>query len=318
MPYHPKMTPTADVVRTYRASHPIPYKPNSNYLKELVQLAASLAAVNASDEEFFDLEPPSTKTFVYVYLDTRKPGRYKFILPSGKLVQFGHRPFYVGKGVRRRMLGHLTEAAKPEIKNYKVGTIRAIWRAGLEPKIVVTSSRVSDNLAKALEIDLIAGLGLARDGGCLTNLSLGGEGPVGFIPTKEQRARMSAAGKGRPKTPEHNRKNSEANRGRPKTGKHAKGHRKTAEECRKNSEAQQRNNAIRNALPDIECDVCGKTGRLLLNHFTNCRGPKFKSVDDPRMRPENRNKLPSVRCPHCDTECRGPKFIEHFGNCSHK
>lgn len=316
-----KHTPYVRLIEEYRRNY-LPYmhlKDLSEIRRRLFDLAASLAMVNKTDEDIpFDLVPPEARNYVYMFADPRKPkGDYRYVCPSGKRIRSDYPIFYVGKGKDNRALEHYKEARSDPSKwrnRFKCRVFRKIWEAGLEPVLMITPSRASNNLARALEIDLIAGIGRKAEGGPLTNVAIGGEGPTGQRLSLAQRARLSAVRKGVPKTAEHNRKNSEANKGRPKTGRGAKGHHKTSAHNRKNSEAQQRNAARIAALPDIECDVCSKRGRLLLGHFTNCRGPKFRDVPDKR----SRSSLPSVFCPHCNTECRGPKFIEHFGNCPHK
>jgi hypothetical protein len=50
-------------------------------------------------------------SYVYLYLDPRKPGHYIFILNGFKL-EFDYEPFYVGKGTNNRWLFHVTEALK--------------------------------------------------------------------------------------------------------------------------------------------------------------------------------------------------------------
>lgn len=48
------------------------------------------------------------KFYVYVYLDPRKPGKYKY----GEY-EFDYEPFYVGKGTGRRIRNHF----KPSVLN---------------------------------------------------------------------------------------------------------------------------------------------------------------------------------------------------------
>lgn len=336
MSYKTRRSPIVAVIQAYLEKHPRPYKPSKHHRRELVSLASEFAALSANEDVVWTLDPPDPTTYVYLYLDTRYPGRYRYVCPSGKTLVTEYPVFYVGKGVRSRMKSHLKAANDLRLTSHKLRTIRAIRRTtGADPIVLVTGSIASDNLAKALEVDLILGIGRADQGlGPLTNKTDGGDGNLGWEPSaktrarmnakaakrrgkklsKEHRAKLRAAASHAPKSAEHNRKNSEANKGRPKTGLAAKGHRKTEEHNRKNREAQQRNAERIAVLPDIECDICGKKGRLLLGHFTNCRGPKFRDVPDQR----SRSSLPSVFCPHCNAECRGPKFIEHFGNCQHK
>jgi len=60
--------------------------------------------------------------YVYVYLDPRKPGKYKY----GEY-EFDYEPFYVGKGKGFRFKRHLTEYQLIHDKNnLKVNKIRKI------------------------------------------------------------------------------------------------------------------------------------------------------------------------------------------------
>lgn len=325
-----RMAPLVQMIATYKERH-AKTKPVSDAVarKRLRALAVELATLRANE-----IDGEDHYVYVYAYLDPRTKGRYEYTLPSGKVVRFKHEPFYIGKGKDLRSRAHLKASllSKGGRNAFKITLINKLLKLDLEPIIVVTGSRASDVMAQALEIDLIAGIGRRnKDEGPLTNLTDGGDGNAGYKmsdaskakvraaklgkkASPETRAKMSAAASGRVLTDEWRANMSAARIGKAATGQYAKGHTKSTEECAKNSAAQQRNNAVREALPDIKCNVCGHKGRLLLSHFTNCRGKKFKDVPDSRKRPD----LPSVFCPHCNHECRGPSFIEHFGNCPHK
>ena len=84
-------------------------------------------------------------SYVYVYLDTRKPG--KFIYYD---LEFDYEPFYVGKGRNNRYKEHLNE--KRIVNKHKSGKINNIIKDDLLPGIVFISESVSDDVAKSIEI----------------------------------------------------------------------------------------------------------------------------------------------------------------------
>jgi len=170
----------ASLIRSYTETLS-PFCPNPNYRRNLDRLAEKLQKLCSRltlDDKFY----------CYVYLDPRYPGNYEYVLPSGKVVKFKHRPFYVGKGcsgTRDRAYSHLKEASVTARSNPKLNTIRKITRLALQPIIKITHTRESEALALALEIDLIAGIG-RKDvgGGPLTNLTNGGDGGSGVVRTE--------------------------------------------------------------------------------------------------------------------------------------
>ena len=131
--------------------------------------------------------------YCYVYLDPRHPGDYKYVLPSGKIVKFKFRPFYVGKGKGNRAYAHLGCA----LRGYRTNKIKAIRKAGLEPLVLVTTKLFTEAIALAGEIDLISGIGRLDIGtGPLTNLTDGGEGLAGVIKSDESLKKQVASRKG--------------------------------------------------------------------------------------------------------------------------
>lgn len=55
------------------------------------------------------LEDKRFYVYVYIYLDPRKQGNYKY-----ENYFFDYEPFYVGKGCKNRLYAHLKEAEKYE------------------------------------------------------------------------------------------------------------------------------------------------------------------------------------------------------------
>jgi NUMOD3 motif len=169
------------------------------------------------------------------------------------------RPFYVGKGRRRRAQWHIKENHGPNAQ--KKSLIQAIRAEGREPLIVYLYTCLNEQEAFNLEVLEILCYG-RKPSGWLTNMNNGGAGQSGFKPTKvtrakiaramcgpknhffgrrhsaislakigavnrgkrlgrEWRAKLSAALKGRPKSPAYRRKISAALKGKGFTPEHA-------------------------------------------------------------------------------------------------
>ena len=136
-----------------------------------------------------------TDFYVYALLDPRKPGTYKY----GKW-KFTHEPFYIGKGFGRRAETHLRagdqRAYEKHVRsNHKVNKIRKMQREGHEPIIRYAKTKLDEATAFTYEIQLIAKIGLKRDGGPLTNATAGGEGVSGYVGDELHRKRKSQAAK---------------------------------------------------------------------------------------------------------------------------
>lgn len=118
---------------------------------------------------------PENKFYVYVYLDTRKPGKYQY----GEYC-FDYEPFYVGKGWGRRYRQHLTEAKnynknKKYYNNYKVRKInKIILETGNEPLIIKIKENLLEDESLILEKELIKIIN--KNNKVLTNLNDGGMG----------------------------------------------------------------------------------------------------------------------------------------------
>jgi len=116
-------------------------------------------------------------SYVYIYLDTRKPGN--FIYDD---LCFKFEPFYVGKGKNNRAYDHLYE--NKHYNNFKFGKIKKIVNSNLELKIVFVYKNLSDDEAQEKEIEVIKKIGRWPIGP-LTNLTNGGDGSSGYIRSKE-------------------------------------------------------------------------------------------------------------------------------------
>lgn len=116
--------------------------------------------------------------YVYVYLDTRKPGEYIYGDYS-----FEYEPIYVGKGKGSRSIRHL----KGDNHNIiKINKINKIIREGFEPKIIKVVEDVTNEEALNKEIELIKLIGrYCKEEGPLTNVKPGGEDSIGYKHTND-------------------------------------------------------------------------------------------------------------------------------------
>jgi DNA invertase Pin-like site-specific DNA recombinase len=104
-------------------------------------------------------------------------------------------PFYVGKGKNNRYAHHFT--TKKDNNKHKKNTIDKIVKLGEKVivKIVFRSNNEIDVLSKETELILSYGRNDNKTG-ILTNLTNGGEGISGYIPTKELKELWSKIRKG--------------------------------------------------------------------------------------------------------------------------
>lgn len=101
-------------------------------------------------------------------------------------------PFYVGKGVGRRVFQHEADAWNTAKASHKLNVIRRIRRNGGEVAYVIDAFFVTEGAAHARERELIALYGRHDLGrGPLTNQLDGGEGPSN--PSAEVQARHAAS-----------------------------------------------------------------------------------------------------------------------------
>lgn len=127
--------------------------------------------------------------YVYVYEDPR-PG-------------MDWAAIYVGKGRGDRFRHHLR--CRRHSNRIFAGKLAKIKDAGLTPRITVIPV-VSESIALQIESGLIAIYGRINTGtGTLCNMTDGGDGVSGYIPTKEERDAQSKRMTGRVKTDEHRR-----------------------------------------------------------------------------------------------------------------
>lgn len=130
--------------------------------------------------------------YVYVYLDTRKPG--KFIYDD---LEFDYEPFYIGQGKNNRYLAGLKSGGS----SYKKYKIRKIIQDGFEPKAIKLYENLEYEIAIKLEIEIILKIGREDLGkGPLVNLTDGGEGTINM--SQEIKDKISEKSKGSKRTEE--------------------------------------------------------------------------------------------------------------------
>lgn len=96
-------------------------------------------------------------------------------------------PFYVGKGIGRRMYDHDAEARAGH-HCHKCNTIRKIWQSAGEVQRIVVFTTFDEQEALDEEMRLIAFYGRAN----LTNQTDGGEGKTGYVPSPVTREKLRA------------------------------------------------------------------------------------------------------------------------------
>jgi len=112
--------------------------------------------------------------YVYVYLDPRKSGQYKY----GEY-EFNYEPFYVGKGKENRINIKKNDHCERKINKIK--------RLGFETIRIKLKENIEENYSFEVEKELIKLIGRENlNEGPLTNETDGGEGPSGYKWTEEE------------------------------------------------------------------------------------------------------------------------------------
>lgn len=133
--------------------------------------------------------------YTYIYLDPRKPGKFKY-----DNLNFDHEPFYVGKGHGKRKDFHLY-CYDTETNKIKLNKIKKIISLGLVPIIKCIRENLSEKESLNLEIETIFKIGRIKSKydietrlckiGTLLNLTDGGEGTSGHKQTDAVKSKMS-------------------------------------------------------------------------------------------------------------------------------
>ena len=185
----------------------------------------------------------SAKFYVYIYRD-----------PSRNFQEI-----YVGKGQDDRAYKHLTRKDMHPFTQ----RLQKMGRDGVEPHIEIIHCN-NEEVAFAAEVLSIKVLGRKDLGrGTLLNLTDGGEGTSGYIPSAETLQKMSDAQKGKSRSLETRQKSSDANKGKPKS----------LETRAKMSDAKKGK-----LHPKSICPHCGKLSGPGRWHFDNCKSRVHPAV----------------------------------------
>lgn len=137
------------------------------------------------------LDKTTSEFYVYVLMDTRKVGPFKY----GHW-KFDYEPFYVGKGKQNRFLYHskILDGWKLDASNnrHKTNKIKKIHREGYEIETRFVKSGMIESDAFDLEMKLIERIGRSPEGP-LTNQTAGGDGLR--APSKATRKKMASSAK---------------------------------------------------------------------------------------------------------------------------
>ena len=110
--------------------------------------------------------------YVYIYLDPRKPGSFRY-----NDLEFNFEPFYVGKGTKNRSHSGIRD----KNKSLKVSKIRAILKSENFPIIIKLYEDITNNESFTKEIETILKIGrIDNKTGPLTNMTDGGTGGTGL------------------------------------------------------------------------------------------------------------------------------------------
>jgi len=121
--------------------------------------------------------------YVYVYLDPRKPGEYKY----GEFI-FDFEPFYVGKGTKNRCYSGIRDKKK----SLKVSKISSILRSGNFPIIIKIYDNLNNLESFNKEVYAIEKIGRIDIGkGPLCNMTDGGTGGLGLKHKEEWKKILS-------------------------------------------------------------------------------------------------------------------------------
>jgi hypothetical protein len=114
--------------------------------------------------------------YVYIYLDSRKPGKYKY----GE-IEFDHEPFYVGKGSGNRIYTGINGSKNNTYKKRKIR--KMLINDGCLPIAIKLEENLTEANAFVNEIKYIKLIGRFDLGlGPLCNLTNGGEGTTCITP----------------------------------------------------------------------------------------------------------------------------------------
>jgi len=253
--------------------------------------------------------------YVYVLLDTRKPGRFVYRI-GDKTIIFKFQPFYVGKGKNDRLKQHANTARKKKCRRLELSvkeqTILDIEKSGRKVIEKIISTKTIEAVAFAKEILLISEIGRLDLGlGPLTNLTDGGGGTYN----------MSLASK--KKWARRRRKTIDALTDEERKELLGTGSRKwwsslTKDEYlaqnRKTGDAISKD--IASWSPEKKELVSANRSKSHKSRWENMT-PKEREAERKQKRKDLQNH-PVQKCPHCGFAGSGPNMGKwHFDRCKH-
>lgn len=105
--------------------------------------------------------------YVYIYLDPRKKGTYKYKLLNNDEIILTYKPFYVGKGKKVRFLYHYNNYDKSSYNKKKKEYIKELLNSGHTPQIYLYKIGLEENEAFNIEKLLIRAMKMD-----ITNISI--------------------------------------------------------------------------------------------------------------------------------------------------
>jgi hypothetical protein len=128
--------------------------------------------------------------YIYAYLDPRKKGNYVY-----DDLKFDYEPIYISKGKGKRLYQHLSKR-KLSKNTFKNNKIKSILDSNIQPIILKIFENESESIVFNKEFELINKIGRNDlKTGPLCNLTNGGEGSSGYIPTLESKIKNSNSNK---------------------------------------------------------------------------------------------------------------------------
>jgi len=135
--------------------------------------------------------------YVYVYLDTRKPGKYAY---DNNQIIFNYEPIYVGKGKDRRAYIHIYYALTNKDKRniYFKNKIKAIYsKTEKFPQVIIYKENLSNEDSLKEEKRLIELIGRNdKKLGTLMNLTDGGETTIGYVMPESRKKKLAELNSG--------------------------------------------------------------------------------------------------------------------------
>lgn len=132
----------------------------------------------------------------YAYLDSNKPGIYKYKLETGDEIYFEYEPFYIGKGTGYRYLKHKYKCSGRFMKS----KLKSLENLKSKPIIIKFKTDITNKEACNIEKLCIKVIG-RRDlnTGSLVNLTDGGEGVINLNDDIKRKMSLLKIGKTSPR-----------------------------------------------------------------------------------------------------------------------